>query len=214
MVHGTNNLLVEGAQGTLLDIDHGTYPFVTSSNPSSGGITTGLGLPLNKIDRLIGIFKAYTTRVGNGPFPTELFDQDGEKLQNIGKEFGATTGRPRRCGWFDAPLANYSIMINGFNEITMTKLDILDEFDEIKVCTEYECNGKRSKNLSTFINQFEDIKPIYTKVPGWKCSTVGIDSFNNLPKKAQEYIQYIEQILSIPIKHISTGPKRNDMIIR
>ncbi|OUW21231.1 MAG: adenylosuccinate synthase [bacterium TMED161] len=214
MVHGTNNLLIEGAQGTLLDIDHGTYPFVTSSNPSSGGITTGLGLPLNKIDRLIGIFKAYTTRVGNGPFPTELFDEDGEKLQNIGKEFGATTGRPRRCGWFDAPLANYSIMINGFNEITMTKLDILDEFDEIKVCTEYECNGKRSKNLSTFINQFEDIKPIYTKVPGWKCSTVGVDSFDNLPLKAQEYIQYIEQILSIPIKHISTGPKRNDMIIR
>ena len=214
MVHGTNNLLIEGAQGTLLDIDHGTYPFVTSSNPSSGGITTGLGLPLNKIDRLIGIFKAYTTRVGNGPFPTELFDKDGEKLQNIGKEFGATTGRPRRCGWFDAPLANYSIMINGFNEITMTKLDILDEFDEIKVCTEYECNGKRSKNLSTFINQFEDIKPIYTKVPGWKCSTVGVNSFDNLPLKAQEYIQYIEQILSIPIKHISTGPKRNDMIIR
>ena len=213
MVHGTNNLLIEGAQGTLLDIDHGTYPFVTSSNPSSGGITTGLGLPLNKIDRLIGIFKAYTTRVGNGPFPTELFDKDGEKLQNIGKEFGATTGRPRRCGWFDAPLANYSIMINGFNEITMTKLDILDEFDEIKICTEYECNGKRSKNLSTFINQFEDIKPIYTKVPGWKCSTVGVDSFDNLPLKAREYIQYIEQILSIPIKHISTGPKRNDICL-
>ena len=214
MVHGTNNLLIEGAQGTLLDIDHGTYPFVTSSNPSSGGITTGLGLPLNKIDRLIGIFKAYTTRVGNGPFPTELFDKDGEKLQNIGKEFGATTGRPRRCGWFDAPLANYSIMINGFNEITMTKLDILDEFDEIKVCTEYECNGERSKNLSTFINQFDDIKPIYTKLPGWKCSTLGINSFENLPQKAQEYIEYIEEILSIPIKHISTGPKRNDMIIR
>ena len=214
MVHGTNNLLIEGAQGTLLDIDHGTYPFVTSSNPSSGGITTGLGLPLNKIDRLIGIFKAYTTRVGNGPFPTELFDEDGEKLQNIGKEFGATTGRPRRCGWFDAPLAIYSIMINGFNEITMTKLDILDEFDEIKVCTEYECNGERSKNLSTFINQFDDIKPIYTKLPGWKCSTLGINSFENLPQKAQEYIEYIEEILSIPIKHISTGPNRNDMIIR
>ena len=129
---------MKGAQGTLLDIDHGTYPFVTSSNPSTGGITTGLGLPLNKIDRLIGIFKAYITRVGNGPFPTELFDEDGEKLQKIGKEFGATTGRPRRCGWFDAPLANYSVMINGFNEITITKLDILDEFKKIKVCTEYE----------------------------------------------------------------------------
>ena len=207
-------MLIEGAQGTLLDIDHGTYPFVTSSNPSSGGITTGLGLPLNKIDRLIGIFKAYTTRVGNGPFPTELFDDDGEILQTIGKEFGATTGRPRRCGWFDVPLANYSIMINGFNEITMTKLDILDEFDKIKVCTEYECNGKKSKNLSAFINQFEDITPIYTSVPGWKCSTVGVNSFEALPKEAQDYIHYIEKILSIPIKHISTGPKRNDMIIR
>ena len=214
IVHGSENLLIEGAQGTLLDIDHGTYPFVTSSNPSSGGITTGLGLPLNKIDRLIGIFKAYTTRVGNGPFPTELFDDDGEKLQKIGKEFGATTGRPRRCGWFDAPLAKYSIMINGFNEITMTKLDILDEFEKIKVCTEYECNGKKSKNLSTFINEFDDITPIYTSVPGWKCSTVGINSFDDLPEKAKEYICYIEGILDTPIKHISTGPKRNDMIIR
>ncbi len=214
ILHGSDNLLIEGAQGTLLDIDHGTYPFVTSSNPSSGGITTGLGLPLNKIDRLIGIFKAYTTRVGNGPFPTELFDEDGEKLQNIGKEFGATTGRPRRCGWFDAPLAKYSIMINGFNEITMTKLDILDEFEEIKVCTEYECNGEKSKNLSTFINQFDNITPIYKSVPGWKCSTVGINSFDDLPEKAKEYICYIEEILHTPIKHISTGPKRNDMIIR
>jgi len=214
IVHDNKNMLIEGAQGTLLDIDHGTYPFVTSSNPSSGGITTGLGLPLNKIDRLIGIFKAYTTRVGNGPFPTELFDDDGETLQTIGKEFGATTGRPRRCGWFDVPLANYSIMINGFNEITMTKLDILDAFDEIKVCTEYECNGKKSKNLSAFINQFEDITPIYTSVPGWKCSTVGVNSFESLPREAKDYIHYIEKILSIPIKHISTGPKRNDMIIR
>lgn len=214
IVHKSKNILIEGAQGTLLDIDHGTYPFVTSSNPSSGGITTGLGLPLNKIDRLIGIFKAYTTRVGNGPFPTELFDEDGEKLQNIGKEFGATTGRPRRCGWFDVPLANYSIMINGFNEITMTKLDILDEFNEIKVCTEYQCNGEKSKNLSSFINQLENITPIYTIIPGWNCSTVGINSFDKLPKEAQNYVCYLEDILSISIKYISTGPKRNDMIIR
>ena len=124
MLHGSDNILIEGAQGTLLDIDHGTYPFVTSSNPSTGGITTGLGFPLTKVNRLIGIFKAYITRVGNGPFPTELFDEDGKKIQETGKEFGATTGRPRRCGWFDIPLANYSVMINGFNEITMTKLDI------------------------------------------------------------------------------------------
>lgn len=214
IIHENKNILIEGAQGTLLDIDHGTYPFVTSSNPSSGGITTGLGLPLNKIDRLIGIFKAYTTRVGNGPFPTELFDDDGKKLQTIGKEFGATTGRPRRCGWFDVPLANYSIMINGFSEITMTKLDILDEFNEIKVCTEYQCNGEKSKNLSAFINQLADIVPIYTSMPGWNCSTVGINSFNQLPKEAQNYVHYLENILSISIKHISTGPKRNDMIIR
>ena len=214
IVHSGKNILIEGAQGTLLDIDHGTYPFVTSSNPSTGGITTGLGLPMNKIDRLIGIFKAYTTRVGNGPFPTELFDQDGEKLQNIGKEFGATTGRPRRCGWFDTPLANYSVMINGFNEITITKLDILDEFESIKVCTEYELDGKRSKNLSSFINHLDRVKPIYTTVPGWECATVGIRLFEDLPLKAQEYILYLEKILNVPIKHISTGPKRNDIIIR
>jgi len=214
IVHSGKNILIEGAQGTLLDIDHGTYPFVTSSNPSTGGITTGLGLPLNKINRLIGIFKAYITRVGNGPFPTELFDEDGDKLQTVGKEFGATTGRPRRCGWFDAPLANYSVMINGFNEITITKLDILDEFETIKVCTEYELDGERSDNLSSFINHLDKVKPIYTSIPGWRCSTVGINSFDDLPLEAQEYILYLEKILNVPIKHISTGPKRNDIIIR
>ena len=214
IVHSGKDILIEGAQGTLLDIDHGTYPFVTSSNPSTGGITTGLGLPLNKIDRLIGIFKAYITRVGNGPFPTELFDKDGKKLQEVGKEFGATTGRPRRCGWFDAPLANYSVMINGFNEITITKLDILDEFKNIKVCLEYELNGERSKNLSSFINNLDNVKPIYTTIPGWECSTVGVKTFEDLPLKAQEYILYLEKILDVPIKHISTGPKRNDIIVR
>ena len=214
MVHSGKNILIEGAQGTLLDIDHGTYPFVTSSNPSTGGITTGLGLPMNKIDRLIGIFKAYATRVGNGPFPTELFDQDGEKLQKIGKEFGATTGRPRRCGWFDIPLANYSIMINGFNEITITKLDILDQFETIKVCTEYELNGEKSNNLSTFINNLDKVTPIYNTIPGWKCSTLGVNSFEDLPIEAREYILYLEDILNVPIKHISTGPKRNDIIVR
>tara|TARA_Y100001968_G_scaffold316849_1_gene345179 strand:- start:462 stop:1715 length:1254 start_codon:yes stop_codon:yes gene_type:complete len=214
MVHSGKNILIEGAQGTLLDIDHGTYPFVTSSNPSTGGITTGLGLPMNKIDRLIGIFKAYATRVGNGPFPTELFDQDGEKLQKIGKEFGATTGRPRRCGWFDIPLANYSIMINGFNEITITKLDILDQFETIKVCTEYGLDGEKSNNLSTFINNLDKVTPIYKTIPGWKCSTLGINSFEDLPIEAREYILYLEAILNVPIKHISTGPKRNDIIIR
>ena len=214
MIHESNNILIEGAQGTLLDIDHGTYPFVTSSNPSAGGITTGLGFPLTKVNRLIGIFKAYITRVGNGPFPTELFDSDGEKLQRIGKEFGATTGRPRRCGWFDIPLANYSIMINGFNEITITKLDILDHFDEIEVCTEYEVNGVKSNNLSTFINDLDKVKPIYKSIKGWSDSTVGIKSFEELPTNAKEYILFLEDILNTPIKQISTGPKRNDIIIR
>ena len=214
MIHNSNSILIEGAQGTLLDIDHGTYPFVTSSNPSTGGITTGLGLPLNKVERLIGIFKAYITRVGNGPFPTELFDEDGEKLQKIGKEFGATTGRARRCGWFDLPLANYSVMINGFNEITMTKLDILDQFDEIKVCTHYEIDGIKSDNLSTFINDLNKVTPIYKTIKGWNTSTVGIQSFDNLPTNAKEYILYLENELNVPIKHISTGPKRNDIIAR
>ena len=214
MIHKSKNMLIEGAQGTLLDIDHGTYPFVTSSNASAGGITTGLGFPLTKVNRLIGIFKAYITRVGNGPFPTELFDGDGEKLQSIGKEVGATTGRARRCGWFDIPLANYSIMINGFNEITITKLDILDHFDEIKVCTEYEVDGIKSNNLSAFINDLDKVTPIYKSIKGWRDSTVGVKSFEELPTNAKEYILFLEDILNTPIKQISTGPKRNDIIIR
>ena len=214
MLHQSENILIEGAQGTLLDIDHGTYPFVTSSNPSTGGITTGLGFPLTKVDRLIGVFKAYITRVGNGPFPTELFDENGEKLQSIGKEFGATTGRPRRCGWFDIPLANYSIMINGFNEITMTKLDILDLFEEIQVCTHYEMDGIKSNNLSAFINDLDKVTPIYESINGWNSSTVGIRLFEELPTNAKKYILFLEDVLNTPIKQISTGPKRNDIIVR
>lgn len=214
LVHGTNNMLIEGAQGTLLDIDHGTYPFVTSSNPSSGGITTGLGFPLNKINRLIGIFKAYATRVGNGPFPTEQLNDIGDKLQNIGKEYGATTGRPRRCGWFDIPLANYSIMINGFTEITITKLDILDTFEEIDVCEGYEYKGEKSENLSSFLNNMNNVVPIYKTIKGWNSSTEGVNLFENLPIEAQNYILYLENMLKVPIRHISTGPKRNDIIVR
>ena len=214
LVHGTSNMLIEGAQGTLLDIDHGTYPYVTSSNPSSGGITTGLGFPITKINRLVGIFKAYTTRVGNGPFPTEQLNECGQKLQDIGKEFGATTGRPRRCGWFDVPLANYSVMINGFTEITITKLDVLDTFKKINVCVGYECKEKKSDNLSSFINNMDDVTPIYKTIKGWNSSTEGINLFEKLPVEAQDYILYLENILQVPIKHISTGPKRNDIIIR
>ena len=157
MADSQQNILLEGAQGTMLDINHGTYPFVTSSSPSSGGISTGLGLPLTKVNKIVGIFKAYTTRVGKGPFPTELFDDDGKKLRDVGKEYGATTGRPRRCGWFDAVEAKYSVQINGFTEITLTKLDILDHFDKIKICTAYEYRGEQTDCMSKLIFDLSDI---------------------------------------------------------
>ncbi|MBC8214019.1 MAG: adenylosuccinate synthase [Candidatus Marinimicrobia bacterium] len=208
------NVLVEGAQGTLLDIDHGTYPFVTSSNPTSGGITTGLGLPISKIDRNIGIIKAYTTRVGKGPFPTELFDDDGKQLSNIGNEFGATTGRPRRCGWFDGIAAKYSCQINGFTEVALTKLDILDTFEEIKVCVEYEINGKTTKSLPSVMHRLDEVKPIYETIPGWNKPTCEVEHFNELPLRAKEYIGYLSDLMETPIKIISIGPERNQIISR
>ena len=206
--------LFEGAQGLMLDIDQGTFPYVTSSNTIPAIAAASIGIKPSKIGHILGVVKAYTTRVGEGPFPTEIKNNIGSELAKKGNEFGSVTGRPRRCGWFDIPLANYSIMINGFNEITITKLDILDEFESIKVCTEYELDGKKSKNLSSFINDLDRVKPIYTSIPGWNCSTIGINSFENLPLKAQEYILYLEEVLNIPIRHISTGPKRNDIIAR
>jgi len=212
MVESHQNILLEGAQGTMLDINHGTYPFVTSSSPSTGGIATGLGLPLTKVNRIMGIFKSYTTRVGKGPFPTELFDEDGTKLQDYGKEFGATTGRPRRCGWFDAVEAKYSVQINGFTEITLTKLDILDHFDTIKVCTGYECGGAQTDHMSKLISDLSDVKPIYKTFEGWNQPTTGIDSYDKLPEKTQEYIQFITDFIGVPVKIISTGPGRDEII--
>jgi adenylosuccinate synthase len=196
----------------MLDVNHGTYPFVTSSSPSSGGISTGLGLPLTKVNRIVGIFKAYTTRVGKGPFPTELFDDDGEKLQDIGKEYGATTGRPRRCGWFDAIEAKYSVQINGFTEITLTKLDILDHFEEIKICTGYECKGQQTDCMSKFISNLSDVKPIYKTFEGWNVPTTGIKSYHDLPEKTQQYIQFISDFIGVQVKIISTGPGRDEII--
>jgi len=207
-----NKILVEGAQGALLDIDHGTYPYVTSSNPTVGGVSSGLGLPVSKFESIIGIFKAYVTRVGNGPFPTELFDNIGKKIQDSGKEFGATTGRPRRCGWFDAIAANYSIKLNGINEIVLTKLDILSEFDVIQLCIGYECNQKKSDDYSEFMNDLQNVKPIYKEFKGWKCDISNIDSYNELPENAKIYIEYIQQLLNTKIKIISIGPKRNQVI--
>ena len=212
MVNERKNILLEGAQGTMLDINHGTYPFVTSSSPSTGGIATGLGLPLTKVNRIVGIFKAYTTRVGKGPFPTELFNDDGKKLQKLGHEYGATTGRARRCGWFDAVEAKYSVQINGFTEITLTKLDILDHFEEIKVCVGYEYGGEKTDRMSKLISDLSNVTPDYMTFEGWNQSTTDMDSYEKLPEKTRNYIEFISDFIGVPIKIISIGPGRDEII--
>ncbi len=191
------SLLFEGAQGTLLDIDHGTYPYVTSSSTTAGGVSTGLGLGPKYIDRIIGISKAYCTRVGEGPFPTELFDDNGKMLAEKGHEFGATTGRPRRCGWLDLFALKKAVFTNSVTDICLTKLDVMDEFSEIKVCVEYE-----------------NEKPVYKTFRGWDSSTVGISAFEDLPIQAQEYINFIEDFVGCRISYVSTGPSRNQTIHR
>ncbi|MGM0445687.1 MAG: adenylosuccinate synthase [Bacillota bacterium] len=204
------NIFFEGAQGTLLDIDYGTYPYVTSSNPTAGGVCTGTGFGPTKIDDIIGVAKAYITRVGAGPFPTELFDEMGEFLLEKGHEFGVTTGRPRRCGWLDIPLLKYAVRVNGLTELVLTKIDVLSGLEEIKVCTSYE-NGSDTTDLGS-----ENSKkvPVYKKYPGWEKDISGIQIFNELPKEAQEFIEMIEKEIEIPITIIGTGPKREDTIIR
>ncbi len=207
-----SNILIEGAQGTLLDIDHGTFPYVTSSNCSSGGISTGLGIPGNRLNNIIGIFKAYVTRVGGGPFPTELFDDDGKKLQSIGKELGATTGRVRRCGWFDIVAAKYSASVNGLTEIALTKLDILDNFETIHVCTHYEFKNKKITQMSSVLNYLDEVIPIYRQFKGWNCSIEQANSFNDLPNEAKIYIKFLSAEIGVPIKIISIGPKRHQIL--
>ena len=205
-------ILFEGARGAMLDVDHGTYPYVTSSNPTSGGISTGLGFPGNKIDDNIGIFKVYTTRVGEGPFPTELNDKIGQKIREVGSEFGATTGRPRRCGWFDAVAARYSCRLNGLTKIALTKLDILDGFKEILICNSYKINGIEYSNFSEAQFLLDKVEPVFEHFPGWDESTYGIKSFEDLPENAKKYIILLSNMLETPIKIISTGPKRNQII--
>jgi len=202
------SILLEGAQGTLLDIDHGTYPFVTSSSPTSGGACTGTGIPPTKIDSVIGIVKAYTTRVGNGPFPTELLDDEGEKLRKIGAEFGATTGRPRRCGWYDAFLVSYSQMVNGITSVAITKLDVLSHFEKIKVCIGYELNGKRLKSYPSSVEQLSAVTPIYEELDGWNEEISNCQSHDELPSKTREYLNFIAKHSGIKIEIISVGPKR------
>jgi len=202
------SVLLEGAQGTFLDIDHGTYPYVTSSSPTSGGACTGSGIPPTRIDSVIGIVKAYTTRVGNGPFPTELLDEDGEKLRKIGVEFGATTGRPRRCGWYDAFLVAYSKMINGITSVALTKLDVLSGFDKINVCVGYELSGKRLKTFPTNVDQLINVTPVYETLDGWNTDITNCENYDDLPAKTRDYLDFISRQSGIKVDIVSVGPKR------
>ncbi len=208
------SILLEGAQGSLLDVDHGTYPYVTSSSPTAGGACTGSGIPPMAITHSMGITKAYCTRVGNGPFPTELNDETGEKLRKNGQEFGATTGRPRRCGWLDLVALKYAIRLNGMNELSLTKLDVLDDFDTINVCTHYELDGKLTTVFPLNTDKVSEVKPVYKTFDGWKQSTRNITNFDELPGKTRNYIRFIEEYTGVPFKVVSTGPKRSETIIR
>jgi adenylosuccinate synthase len=207
------NVLFEGAQGTLLDIDHGTYPFVTSSNTIAGGACTGLGVGPTKINRVLGIAKAYTTRVGEGPFPTELKDELGESIRQKGGEFGATTGRPRRCGWLDMVILKYAIRVNGLTGIALTKMDILDGMDKLKICVGYKHNGRLYEEFPKETEVLENCEPVYEEVEGWKESTLGIKGFDKLPANAKKYIKKIEEMLKTEVQIISTGQKRDEIIV-
>jgi len=203
------SVMFEGAQGTMLDIDHGTYPFVTSSSATSGGAVTGTGVPPNAIQTVIGVTKAYCTRVGGGPFPTEIQGEMADQLRAKGNEYGAVTGRPRRCGWVDLPLLRYAQMINGVNWWVVTKLDVLDELDEVPVCVGYKIDGKKTDTVPALATGFEQVQPVYEKMPGWKKSTEGVTEFAELPRKAQDYLHFIEKESGAKIGMVSTGPDRD-----
>ncbi len=207
------SILLEGAQGTLLDIDHGTYPFVTSSNASAGGACSGTGLGPGQIDGVLGISKAYTTRVGSGPFPTELDDEVGEAIRRRGAEFGATTGRPRRCGWFDAAVGRYAARINGLTTLVITKLDVLDELEEIRVCTGYEMQGRPIGSFPMDVAELERVRPVYESHPGWQRDTSGVTEYADLPRQARDYLSRLAEIIETDISIISLGPKRDATII-
>jgi adenylosuccinate synthase len=208
------NILFEGAQGTMLDVSFGTYPFVTSSQCLASHAATGSGIGAKYLHQIIGVTKVYCTRVGSGPFPTELQDEVGEKIRTLGGEFGATTGRARRCGWIDLPALERAIQLNGIDELAFTKLDVLDTFQEIKVCTHYVDENNNKIHISPLsIENYELLKPVYTTLKGWNQSTKGIKNWRDLPKEAQNYILYIQNILQIKIHSISTGPDREDLII-
>ena len=206
-------VLFEGAQATLLDIDHGTYPFVTSSNATAGGVCTGLGIPPKKVQSVLGVCKAYKTRVGMGPFPTEITGPIGEKIQKVGKEFGATTGRQRRVGWFDALIGRYAAMINGADSIALMKLDVLTTIDKLKLCVAYKYKGNIIKNFTTNIKVLENCQPVYEEMDGWWDDITKIKNYEQLPNNAKKYIRRIEELLKVPVSIISVGPKREQTII-
>ena len=206
-------VLLEGGQATLLDVDHGTYPFVTSSSATAGGACTGSGIAPTEISRVIGIVKAYVTRVGEGPFPTELFDDDGERLRKNGAEFGTTTGRPRRCGWYDAPIARYAARINGVTDFVLTKLDVLTGWDKIPVCVAYEVDGERVEELPTTQTEFHHAKPIYEQFDGWTEDISGARTFEDLPVNAQNYVKALEKISGARISAIGVGPGREETVV-
>lgn len=207
-------MLFEGAQGTMLDIDHGTYPFVTSSNASAGGACTGTGVPPTRVTGVIGVSKAYTTRVGAGPFPTESLDGAGDQIRKRGNEFGAVTGRPRRCGWFDVPLLRYSAAINGLDSLVITKLDVLDEFDNIPVCVGYRIGKQEVAEMPPTVKEIARVEPVYECLPGWKQSTFGMTTYDQLPLKAKEYLAFVENRTGVEVGCISTGPERNQTIVK
>ncbi|MDX2040715.1 MAG: adenylosuccinate synthase [Acidobacteriota bacterium] len=207
------SLLLEGAQATMLDIDHGTYPFVTSSNSSVGGACTGAGIPPSAINATIGVIKAYTTRVGGGPFPTELNDALGEAIRAKGGEYGASTGRPRRTGWFDAVVARYAVMVNGLDALALTKLDVLDDLDELKICVAYKINGQVTEQVPYDADQMNAAEPVYETMPGWQSNTVGISNFDDLPERAKQYLARLSEVSGAPFAFISTGAERNETII-
>jgi len=208
------SLLFEGAQGTLLDIDHGTYPFVTSSNATAGGACTGTGISPINIDKVLGVAKAYTTRVGEGPFPTEFGPELMEKIRKKGKEFGATTGRPRRCGWLDAVILKHAVMINGLTELALTKLDVLDDTDTIKVCTAYKCGGKILKDFPGNMETLSACQPVYEELPGWEADITSVTKYRHLPIKARKYIAYISKLVNRKITMVSVGSERKQTLIR
>jgi len=213
-IRAGQKVLFEGAQGSMLDIDHGTYPFVTSSSATAGGACTGTGVPPTRIHGVIGVAKAYITRVGGGPFPTESLDGAGETIRRRGKEFGAVTGRPRRCGWFDAPLLRYTGAINGFDSLVITKLDVLDEFDQIPVCVAYKLDGREIESMPATVEQIARIEPVYECMPGWKTATFGMVSYDVLPDAAKRYLDFLENRTGTEIGCISTGPERDQTIVR